>query len=90
MLKDFELAAERFRQIKTAALDKKAGFLLNMGIKAIKGIGGMIARNPVKSLEAGMAGQQTYQTAKNTDRAITGARSSAEALANAQQSVGPL
>lgn len=70
MLKNFELAAKRYEDIKTASLEKDA-FLPLIGRLAMS-LGSKIVRAPIKSaltgLSAAMTAQEISGGAKNVSR----------------------
>lgn len=70
MLKNFELAAKRYEEIKTASLQKEA-FLPLIGRLAMS-LGSAIAKAPIKSaltgLSAAMTAQEIAGGAKNVSK----------------------
>lgn len=68
MLKDFELAARRFEEIKQAGL---LGSAVSLAAKPLVAAGKWIASNPLKSLGAALTGGQVLGDAKTMAKSVS-------------------
>lgn len=78
----FDLAAKRHSLIKEAIIGAIGGALARGGLSAAKRVGGMMARNPGRTLEVGLTGMAGAGAAAAAAGSVSKSREGAQAVKN--------